>query len=493
MNTPLLQVIFSHLEPLTNHASEAIRKTSLEARLVLTTRQASSAAAQPNSPQRRSDLEVYQQALKLVQDPILPVRAHGLLMLRQLVVPPRTAGKSSLSSTSAADFDHPEVDPALIPAILDVFMQSVQDDDSFVFLNAVQGLSAMVDRLGRNILIRLMNVYAGERDSESLVQQASSISKTELDKRLRVGEALEQVVRRCGDALPAYGTLRSLTSSCNLSHSALISMLRLRLLYSIPWLRSYGCQTRAVDVMVPGLLRVFRSSHIATNLRSSALSILAASMEVSSIALLPWTDELVSGMIDLLQVESVSFATPALRSPSDGKQRPATNVEEQSASRTKTTEEPLVTDSNDDSDVRSANLIRHRAEDAVPALTISAKAPTLRRSALHFLSLLLRAFVLRGYARMEETRPAPISSPKLGSDQSPLSMHDFLSGKYGHGSYAQPSILDAPMDRDVVRRVSTIVQYVCETDVDGIVRVQASECADLLEQLAEVRIGMIMN
>lgn len=134
-------------------------------------------------------------------------------MLRQLIVPPRpvaavtksTAGKPvpiASSPTPSAPADH-GVDPALIPAILDVFMQSVQDDDSFVFLNAVQGLSAMVDRLGRSILIRLMDVYAGGEGFDL----RSSMSKTALDKRLRVGEALGQVVRRCGDTLPAYGAL----------------------------------------------------------------------------------------------------------------------------------------------------------------------------------------------------------------------------------------------------------------------------------------------
>lgn len=217
-NTPLLQVVFSHLEPLTNSSINIIRKTALEARLVITTRQASGAAQNYGSPQRRSDHEIYQEALKLVQDPILPVRAHGLLMLRQLIVPPRptaavinsTSGKpvpvSSLRTPSAPT-DH-DVDPALIPAILDVFMQSVQDDDSFVFLNAVQGLSAMVDRLGRSILIRLMDVYAGGEGFNI----HSSMSKTALDKRLRVGEALGQVVRRCGDALPAYGALCPLIS-----------------------------------------------------------------------------------------------------------------------------------------------------------------------------------------------------------------------------------------------------------------------------------------
>lgn len=202
-------MIYSRLEPLTNDHRDFIRKAALEARLVITAREVAGLSPPSLScnPARRSDQEVYQEALKLIQDPILPVRAHGLLMLRQLVVRPRPAASPSISangrsegSRSPLSSEQSDVDPALIPAIIDVFLQSIQDDDSFVFLNAVQGLSAMVDRLGRSVLARLMGVYAGT----NLAFQ-SPMSKSELDKRLRVGEALGQVVRRCGDALPAYG------------------------------------------------------------------------------------------------------------------------------------------------------------------------------------------------------------------------------------------------------------------------------------------------
>jgi Required for nuclear transport of RNA pol II C-terminus 1 len=191
-NTPTLQVIFSHLEPFTNNPSDSIRKPALEARLIITARGASSATPRPKEEKLRPpDHEIYQDALKLLQDPILPVRAHGLLMLRQLVVPTdRNNGVEHI------------LDQSLVPAILDIFMQSVQDDDSFVFLNAVQGLAAMVHRLGRDILYRLVDIYTrGAEDPSFGVQQ------NDLDKRLRIGEALEQVIRRCGDALSIYGAL----------------------------------------------------------------------------------------------------------------------------------------------------------------------------------------------------------------------------------------------------------------------------------------------
>lgn len=160
---------------------------------MLTARNASSSIATSQSSAadddpRKAIQELYQQALKLLQDPILPVRAHGLVLLRQLVRPP--------GPTKSAN----QLDPALVPAILSIFLQSVQEDDSYIFLNAVQGLAAMVDVLGKEILKRLMDAFAG-----GLLDSGAEMGKAELDRRVRVGEALSQSIRRCGDALGMHG------------------------------------------------------------------------------------------------------------------------------------------------------------------------------------------------------------------------------------------------------------------------------------------------
>jgi hypothetical protein len=190
-NAPVLNDIFSLLEPFTGDASESIRGLAREARMVMTARLASSSTSW-SAPRRREaedPQEIYQKALKLLQDPILPVRAHGLLLLRQLV--------SSRPRAST-----PTTDAALVPAIMSIFMQSVQDDDSYIFLNAVQGLSAMVDAFGKDVLGNLLETYTRNLSASSV----GTLSKQEVDAKVRVGEALGQVIRRCGDALSVYGT-----------------------------------------------------------------------------------------------------------------------------------------------------------------------------------------------------------------------------------------------------------------------------------------------
>ena len=102
----------------------------------------------------------------------------------------------------------PDIDPALVPGILSIFLQSIQDDDSYIFLNAVQGLSAMVDGFGKDVLKGLMDAYTKGLNGTTAV----SLSRQELDMRTRLGEALGQVIRRCGDALPNYGETHLIVS-----------------------------------------------------------------------------------------------------------------------------------------------------------------------------------------------------------------------------------------------------------------------------------------
>ena len=195
---PLLVVIASKLERHLDSVHEEVRALAKEARMVLTARREAtrgpsvSASTPVSAPLGFAQAhETYQEALRLLQDPILPVRAHGLVLLRKLVSDdPRDGGQREL------------LDPALVPAIRDILIQAVQDEESYLYLNAVQGLSALAASGGRQTIAALVSTYLGsERDSLA----SSQISQRQVDMRLRVGEALLQVVQRCGDALGPNG------------------------------------------------------------------------------------------------------------------------------------------------------------------------------------------------------------------------------------------------------------------------------------------------
>ncbi|KAF8524594.1 hypothetical protein BU17DRAFT_74714 [Hysterangium stoloniferum] len=327
-NMPDLSNILSSLNSFSTHTSSAIRQLVQEARLVLIARTASSSAGSSTTSRTTAEetaQETYQRALKLLQDPIIPVRAHGLQLLRDLVSRP------SKSPTGS------QLNPALIPGILSIFLQSIQDEESYLFLNGVQGLAAMVDGYGKNVLRGLMDVYltgTGVGGSGGAV-----MLKQELDARIRVGEALNTVIKRCGGTLGWY-----------------------------------------VNILIPPLLTILQSSHLPTTLRSSALSILAQCVATNALALNAYMEALWDTCIELIQLESVAAKCDKKRA-----KEPDTV--------------PQVTTEGDEGSLPETSKPSTRQLDLMDTnpTTVDSKAAPLRRSALHLFSQVLRANIKRLY------------------------------------------------------------------------------------------------
>ncbi|PVF99985.1 hypothetical protein CPB86DRAFT_702088 [Serendipita vermifera] len=256
-NDPRVSRISEALKALSMHSSMALRQGAREASLVLMARQSGANLSNTESIDAgvKSSREVYQEALVLLQDPLLPVRAQGLAMLRHLVEPPLSS-----SSTSKATPAIPPIEAALVPGILDIFIHSVQNEDSFIFLNAVQGLAAMVQRFGREVFKRLLDVYATDPR-----QSTVPLSRQELDVKLRVGEALGVVIGKCGESLSGY-----------------------------------------VDLTVPVILAIIRDHHLPIPLRTSAISLASRCVDVAPLAMGVYTAELSGSMLDILELEHVA-------------------------------------------------------------------------------------------------------------------------------------------------------------------------------------------
>ncbi|EJD01651.1 uncharacterized protein FOMMEDRAFT_126746, partial [Fomitiporia mediterranea MF3/22] len=335
---PLLNDIYEQLEPLANSDSEALRPRAREARIILTARLASSSSFPVKGDEQEgvgeeSPREKYQRALKLLQDPLLPVRAHGLLLLRELVAPASTAprrrdkdkagGSATVSTVQGVGVAAPSVDVALVPGILSIFMQSIQDEDSYIFLNAVQGLAALVDGFGQEVLLGLLDEYA--KGLEGVGGSEATMTTREVDLRVRIGEALGQVIKRCGGALGKY-----------------------------------------VDIIVPRLFAVVRASHLPTTLRTSAVSLLATATDTNALALNSYSVDLIGTMVDLVQIESSGANLIPRRRATVGASREAL------------------------SEIEGEEVTM----DTRPTVS-NPKFPPLRRAALHFLLLLIRGLTSR--------------------------------------------------------------------------------------------------
>lgn len=172
----LLQATIPPLQKLEKHPFELVSESVNEVLLAITSFLSSQRMSQgKGTPGIEVSKEKYRDAMKSLQDDLLPIRAHGMGMLKEMVL----AKDPLVSSTEGID------------QVLDIFVRLVQDEDSYIYLNAVKGLSAMTDAYGNQIIKKLGKIY--------------SDSQQKLDNRLRIGEALMQTIQRCGTALGNYG------------------------------------------------------------------------------------------------------------------------------------------------------------------------------------------------------------------------------------------------------------------------------------------------
>ncbi|GAA5901723.1 hypothetical protein JCM5296_005389 [Sporobolomyces johnsonii] len=457
-NTRLLSVIHSQLDTVSaSSTSPLVPPLAREAKLVLSLRRASSAFAPSSAPSSSSakddplaaSREKYQEALKLLQDPLLPVRAQGLHLLRMLVLDRERA----LLTT----------DPALLPAVLDIFVQAIEEEDSFLYLNAVQGLSSLVDVYGRRVVGRLMEVYLGGGGGGAGRMEVGDVGdgekgRRELDKRLRVGETLVQVISRAGEALATL-----------------------------------------VDILIPPLLVVLRASSLPVPLRASAITILASAVETAPTAMLPHVDLLTDACVTLLSIESVAVtprttraATPTSSSGKDkdkaNNKAPAKNpvlIEEITSSSSEEEEESEP----DEPAVDRAG----RPEELPSPLTTSSKHPALRRAAVVFLGLLLRTAIRARYEAHEKAERArweggveDLLGGKLrlpGQAEREVGVPGRGSRGRGRGREEEGSAAGLLLlNEEVKERMRTVLRYVGETDVDGLVRHQAGEVLEEMEE-----------
>ena len=123
------------------------------------------AMTQPNEePTTQSDEQLYETAQTYITDPLVPVRAQGLSILRDLI----------LKRSSVINVD----------IVLGQLIGMLQDDDSYVYLNAIKSIQTLADIHGRQI-------------SQKLITESSS--RSNIDEKLRITETLAGVIRRMGE------------------------------------------------------------------------------------------------------------------------------------------------------------------------------------------------------------------------------------------------------------------------------------------------------
>ncbi|CAG8710072.1 7348_t:CDS:10 [Gigaspora margarita] len=230
----LLTLIKNNLS-LQNHHSPSIRSLSRNLQLTISAREASSQTSNADKSneqiRRQEGYKKFQEAMEALQDDILPIKARGLVILKEMVL------EKDIIMEEGENLNK----------VLDIFVNMVQDEESFIYFNAVKGLSALTDIHGEKIMKKLTAIYVDGSQN--------------LDNRLRIGEAILQTIQRCGDVLGKY-----------------------------------------ITALLPPLLFVLNREHNQT-LKVSALSIIGCACETSPLALSTWFRDVIDWVLNILDIQ----------------------------------------------------------------------------------------------------------------------------------------------------------------------------------------------
>lgn len=111
-----------------------------------------------------------------LRDPLLPVRAHGVQTLRELILQKNPKLQTYMKQ------------------IMSIFQVQLKDEDSYVYLAAIHGLEAMGDVYPDQVIPMVIKTYLNA--SQAL----------EVEDVIKVGESLVKIAERTGQVLPKYAS-----------------------------------------------------------------------------------------------------------------------------------------------------------------------------------------------------------------------------------------------------------------------------------------------
>ncbi|XP_017884516.1 transport and Golgi organization protein 6 homolog [Ceratina calcarata] len=131
------------------------------------------------SVSRKRESDKFEEALRDLADPLLPVRAHGLITLTKLIE---------------------TMDPCIVArkaVVLQLFQSNLKHEDSFIYLAAINGLCALASSYPQMIIELLVHEYID-------ISERVSAGEIATETRIKLGEILVKVTRSLGEMASAY-------------------------------------------------------------------------------------------------------------------------------------------------------------------------------------------------------------------------------------------------------------------------------------------------
>ncbi|KAF3988095.1 hypothetical protein FT663_02666 [Candidozyma haemuli var. vulneris] len=123
----------------------------------------------PAKNETEAHQKIFTRAISNLNDPLVPIRAHGLYLLRSLV--------EQQSPVLSVDF------------ALNLHLIQLKDPEPFIYLNAIKGLDSLLDWDASTVLPQLVGLYAGTNEE-----------KVDLDERLKIGEVILRFIQSQDEA-----------------------------------------------------------------------------------------------------------------------------------------------------------------------------------------------------------------------------------------------------------------------------------------------------
>ncbi|XP_067047610.1 transport and Golgi organization protein 6 homolog isoform X1 [Acropora muricata] len=155
-----------------------------------------------NPPQTASEFDI---AFTELCDPFLPVRGHAIMKLASLLL---QRDPKAMESTDT---------------LLKIFLEQLSHDDSYIYLTAIKGLVSLADiradvvipRLAREFAICRMEASVGNAKKNGDKEKGCYVPSDEVpfrsrpparspELRMKLGEALVNATRNCGDMVPRF-------------------------------------------------------------------------------------------------------------------------------------------------------------------------------------------------------------------------------------------------------------------------------------------------
>ncbi|KAK6201213.1 protein required for cell viability [Scheffersomyces amazonensis] len=136
----------------------------------------------PVTNEEDAQKKILKRAVTNLNDPLVPIRAHGLYLLRQLI--------EMKTSVVSLDF------------VINLHLIQLKDNDPFIYINVIKGLESLIDWDEDQVLTIMTKLYESPEE--------------DLDDRLKIGEVLLRYVQKYKELLTGDNAKRLVESCLNI-------------------------------------------------------------------------------------------------------------------------------------------------------------------------------------------------------------------------------------------------------------------------------------